>query len=309
MNKSIYRNSIIIIILLLASLPVFSQEMSCNSFHANWSPDGGKIVFDGMRDGKQGIYSLDLKTNTVSLVIDNLGRDAHPVWSPDGRLIAFQTTRDTAKSFLVDIYVMTPDRSVYKKLFEKEGFSGVPAWSLDGSKIAFQYMPLNSWDEFSVNKWHIYVMDSGGQNQKQITSDDAHNQVPNWSPDGKLLVYYSNRTGNDQIYTMNPDGSDSKRLTHTTHNETTPVFSPDGKRIAFKSDRTGTKEAFIMNADGSSIKTLTTGMEIEGVPFWSSDGERIAFQSAKSGTTELYSIDVNADKLVQLTSCNNNSKP
>lgn len=306
MNKLARKNLAISLFLLLVTLPVFSQGPRCNSFHANWTKDGSKLVFDGMRDGKQGIYSLDIKTNTVSLVVDNPGRDAHPFWSPDGKMIAFQTTRDTAKSFLVDIYVITPDRSVYKKLFQGEGFSGVPAWAPDGSKIAFQFMPLNSWDEFraNTNRWHIYVMDKDGRNQKQLTSDNANNQVPNWSPDGTLLIYYSNKTGNDQIYTMKPDGSNAERITHTGYNESTPVFSPDGKKIAFKSDRTGTKEAFVMMADGSHVKALTTGMAIEGAPFWSPDGECIVFHSAQSGTSELYSVEVNTGKLVQLTHCN-----
>ena len=77
---------------------------------------------------------------------------------------------------------------------------------------------------------------------------------PMFSPDGKKIVFESNRSGNFEIYTINTDGSDIKQLTHDTSFDGTPAWSPDGKSIVFASERDKDPEIYIMNADGSNQK-------------------------------------------------------
>jgi TolB protein len=112
---------------------------------------------------------------------------------------------------------------------------------------------------------------------------------PMFSPDGKKIVFESNRNGNFEIYTINTDGSDIKQLTHDTAFDGTPVWSPDGKWIVFASERDKDSEIYIMNTDGSSQKRITTEKGDDSHPKFTPDGKRIIFCSAR--TTADLTID------------------
>jgi len=63
-----------------------------------------------------------------------------------------------------------------------------------------------------------------------VLGDDG---MPDYSSDGKRIVFTSNRDQQGEIYVMNPDGSGQKRLTRRRGDDWAPRFSPDGTRIAF----------------------------------------------------------------------------
>src|SRR5215470_14167314 len=67
-----------------------------------------------------------------------------------------------------------------------------------------------------------------------------------------LIVFQSNRAGNEDIYVVNPDGTGLSQLTNDPGLDDLPKWSPDGKRIAFVSDRDGNPEIYVMNANGSN---------------------------------------------------------
>ena len=82
-------------------------------------------------------------------------------------------------------------------------------------------------------------------------------EVPRWSPDGRKIVFMTNRDGNFEIYVMDADGRNQKRLTQNVYNDRFPSWSPDGKHIAYSSTATAASFAlpspsaiFVMDADG-----------------------------------------------------------
>ncbi|MFT3891013.1 MAG: hypothetical protein QM730_05215 [Anaerolineales bacterium] len=77
----------------------------------------------------------------------------------------------------------------------------------------------------------VYVMNSDGSEQTNLTNNSAEDWFPTWSPDGEQLAFSSDRDGNPAIYIMNIDGSNLIRLTETSNSF--PAWSPDGTRIAF----------------------------------------------------------------------------
>ena len=85
---------------------------------------------------------------------------------------------------------------------------------------------------------------------------------PTPSPDGKLVLFQSNRTGRWEIYVMNIDGSDQARLTDFMGDNVTPVWSPDGKLIAFAASLEGNSDIYVMNSDGDEVKGLRTTQEM-----------------------------------------------
>src|SRR5690242_21289634 len=83
---------------------------------------------------------------------------------------------------------------------------------------------------------------------QQAKYTDEH---PAISPDGRQLVFMSDRDGDIEIYTMRIDGTHAQRLTHSAGRDAHPSWSPDGKQIYFQSPRdTPAPQIFVMNADG-----------------------------------------------------------
>ena len=82
----------------------------------------------------------------------------------------------------------------------------------------------------------IWLMDLGSGQARQLTSDDADNTSPIFSPDGKSLAFVSTRDGSANLYSLPLDGGEAKRLTNISTGVSDPVWSPNGKWIAFASD-------------------------------------------------------------------------
>jgi len=91
------------------------------------------------------------------------------------------------------------------------------------------------------------------------------NQFPHWSPDGRQIVFTSDRDGDPEIYVVNADGSDLRRLTSVPGRDAHPSFSRDGKRIVFQSPRDGgDTNVYVMNLDGSGQTRLECGRDRQG---------------------------------------------
>ena len=88
-----------------------------------------------------------------------------------------------------------------------------------------------------------------------VLGDDG---MPDFSPDGRRIVFTSNRDRQAEIYVMNRDGSGQRRLTHRPGDDFMPRFSRDGGRIAFTS-LPGT--VMVMNADGSGLRRIAAGTD------------------------------------------------
>ena len=167
--------------------------------------------------------------------------------------------------------------------------------------------------------WEIYVMDVDGGNPRNLTNDPSDDRDPSWSPDGKRIVFFSNRDGHvidgrptSEIYVMDADGSNPQNLTNDRNDDRFPSWSPDGKRIAFVSDRDGPPRYFdiyVMDADGGNLQRLTSDPRDDRNPSWSPDGERIVFGARREGhfetkfavTYEIYVMDADGGNQQRLT--------
>jgi len=220
--------------------------------------------------------------------------------------IAF-TTIDLVSSRNV-IYVMDFDGSNLVQLTNGDYSNLDPAFSPDGSRIAFSSrrgdLPSVEFTELTGER-NIYVMNSDGSNQTQLTDSTLATWNPAWSPDGLRIVFDANKPGRYTgwaIYVINIDGTNLQRLTSNSKSNVAPVWSPDGSRILYFLLEVGKSGFFTMNPDGSNKVRLTNNNEDGVYATWSPDGTKIAFRSRREAENwDIYIMDSDGSNQVNLS--------
>jgi dipeptidyl aminopeptidase/acylaminoacyl peptidase len=257
-------------------------------------------------------------------------RDTMPRWSPDGRWLAFASNRGDEKA-PANIYVIPAEGGEARRLTElKESVEHIE-WSPDSTRIAFIarardeayeeederkreprrftriFHKLDSVGFTGDRRKHVFVVDLGGGEPRQLTSGDFEHGGPTWSPDGKRLVIDGLRDERwdtqliQRLYLLDVDaGGEPRALTGDDGSYETPSFSPDGSRIAYRmivEDGTDPHHTQIgvMNADGGEARLLTTSLDRQCGPYpdyrelvW--DGNRLVFTIEDGGNIHLYSV-------------------
>lgn len=132
----------------------------------------------------------------------------------------------------------------------------------------------------------VVVVGIDGRVVRRLTSDRrASDYFPVWSPDGRRVVFVSNRDGDDELFVMSANGSGLRQLTRNRAVDTTPAWSPDGRSLVFASNRAGGEhKLYVLRVDTGSARQLTRGPRtaFDVAPSWSSDGKLIAFASNRA---------------------------
>src|SRR5205085_1455301 len=113
------------------------------------------------------------------------------------------------------------------------------AWSPDGTKIAFTRAPGYNMG----GSPEVYVMNSDGSAQTDLTNHPAADGQPSWSADGMKIAFTSNRDGDGEIFVMNADGTSPTQLTHDADDESDPAWSPGNSSTISPPTRTVTPTA------------------------------------------------------------------
>jgi dipeptidyl aminopeptidase/acylaminoacyl peptidase len=117
---------------------------------------------------------------------------------------------------------------------------------------------------------------------------------PDWSPDGKQIVFVSNLSGRNNLWIVPAEGGWPLQLTVSDQRQTAPAWSPDGKWIAYQSDYDGDEQwdIFLVSPKSGMVVNLTNTREIaEEDPIWSPDGRYVAYQ-VKPKTSSVFEIDI-----------------
>jgi Tol biopolymer transport system component len=204
--------------------------------------------------------------------------DQEADWSPNGRKIAFQRRvscpaggpRNGLDNFCDLVYTVNRDGKSLKLLVpcdfaDKCHVVDTPAWSPDGSKIAFQYGVSNpSYTEsfnFDAGIWIVYANGKGLRQVTQLTPGTSWDRGPQWSPDGKRLVFVRTdlKLQADAVFTVKVDGTDLVQVTPWELNAGDgPDWSPDGRWLLFRAEPAdGSSNVYKSRPDGTGLVNLT----------------------------------------------------
>ncbi|MFN6387724.1 MAG: TolB family protein [Bacteroidota bacterium] len=317
-----FKYIIYLLLFVVLATPVFAQYATQDSVHfagekyfknvrqltfggdnaeAYWSYDGKSIVFQ-KTNPKEGIFCdqifvakvpiTDAQKFTPKMIGTGKGRSTCAYFLPDGKHIIYASTHLGA-----DTCPPVPDRSKY------------------GNKYIW---PL-------YNSYDIFMADMSGKIVKQITSAKGYDAEATVSPDGKKMIYCSDKSGDLELYVMDLKSGKEMRVTNELGYDGGAWFSPDGTKIVWRASRPKTPEAikeykellaegmvaptnmevFVANADGSNAKQITALGQANWAPNFTPDGKHIIFcsnQEYKRGFPfNMYLIDLEGKGLEKIS--------
>ncbi len=145
----------------------------------------------------------------------------------------------------------------------------------------------------------VYIINVDGSGIRQITNEQDGACQPDWSPDGKRLVYVTpckqklDVYQGSSLYLIDANGENRTALPTSLGGDFEPAWSPDGKRIAFTSQRDGYMEIYMITLETNQITRLTRAQDVaRGVharmPAWNPVGFQLAYVLKRSGTTQIW---------------------
>ncbi|MBI1788296.1 MAG: PD40 domain-containing protein [Acidobacteria bacterium] len=152
----------------------------------------------------------------------------------------------------LDLWTMRPDGSRKKRITTAAGYDGGAVFSRDGKKLVWRahhprtpeslarYQGLLKENLTAPMKMELMVSDADGRNPRAITDFNCASFAPTFTPDGKQIVFASNKHNCDgrrfELYRVNLDGTGLEQITDLGGFTSFPEFSPDGKKLVFVSD-------------------------------------------------------------------------
>lgn len=247
------------------------------------------------------------------------GDNAEAYWSYDGKWLVFQRTNVKEGLPCDQIYIgKVPEKKgekfEYKLVSTGKGRTTCPFFTKDGKHIIYASTHLGSSDCPPVpdrakygNKYiwplyesyDIFMADLDGKIVKQLTSAKGYDAEATLSPDGKKMVYTSDKDGDLELYIMDLATGSEKRVTSIPGYDGGAWFSPNGKKIIWRASRPKTDteikeykellaghmvaptnmEVWVANADGTDARQVTSYGQANWAPAYMPDSKRIIFAS------------------------------
>jgi Tol biopolymer transport system component len=172
------------------------------------SPDGRTIVFTSLKGGDLDIYTMGVDGSNLRQLTNTAGYDGGPFFSPDGKQIVYRAYHPTDSAELaeyrsllaqhivrpnkMEIWLMQADGSNQHQITHLGGANFAPFFTPDGRRIIFSSNYRNPRGPGARN-FDLYLIDPDGSNLEQVTTNPEFDGFPQFSPDGRQLVWESGR--------------------------------------------------------------------------------------------------------------------
>jgi serine/threonine-protein kinase len=186
-------------------------------YHPAWSADGRALVFAGTQDGNLEIYRTDANGARIERLTNDQAEDDYPSFTPDGEQIVWESNRDGHWQ----IFGMTQDgmRRLVEPVPGRD--DRYPRVSPDGAQLVFA-----SNRDRADGKLEIYIQALPNGSPRRLTSfRSGTSSGPQWSSDGRQIVFWSNaRANNNDLYIVPAAGGTPSALTFGPADERWPVL-------------------------------------------------------------------------------------
>jgi TolB protein len=240
--------------------------LECEVARPRISPDGTRIAFAiVMDDGSFQIATVAADGSDLRILTATPGYAETPDWSADGSWLIYSHASRACVDFeecvledgnLWNLWRMSADGSDQRLIGNPDTFDWEPRLSPDGTEVVFsRFDPA---DDFSIS---LVIRDLATGEERMVTTDDRNLEHPDWSPDGRWIVYNPTDCGAcqqiERVPVDDPDAAPEVLYpADATHAGFKPVYSPDGSAIAF-----GCRPGLCrMSADGSGVVMLAASV-------------------------------------------------
>ena len=125
----------------------------------------------------------------------------------------------------------------------------------------------------------IYIMNSDGSKQENLTRHPSRDLAPAWSPTGEHIAFNSDRDGTRDVYIMDANGKNVRKVFRRLAYREYPVWSPDGKKLVYTN--AADWSIYVGIIEGGHEERITSTNFLGGSPAWSPDGSEVAFISTE----------------------------
>jgi dipeptidyl aminopeptidase/acylaminoacyl peptidase len=299
------------------------------------SPDGKSVVYvrnsmSVLKDRRQGrLWIVGADGSGHRKLTAGEAQESSPRWSPDGGSLAYVADSDEGS----EIFLRWMDGGQTARLTQLPKSPSGIAWSPDGRWLAFSMLVAEEEPELAKGpkkpedaEWaeaprvitrvrheadgqgylepgysHLFVLPADGGTARQVTSGDFHHrEAPQWTPDGKSLIFSANRDPDweyefvdSEVYELSLEDGAIRALTDRDGPDRDPSVSPDGKWIAYVGydDRVRTYQVarlYVMRRDGSEKRVVVTDLDRSvSDPVWDASGKKIYFRYTDRGNSKI----------------------
>ena len=179
---------------------------------SSFSPDGRYLAYTAQRRGKDVLYILDVrKRETIRLIdIPGIEQVLSPSWSPDGRQLVITGN----VGGITDLYLINADGTGLRQLTKDRYGDMQPTWSPDGKTIAFASDRDTDFEVLRLGRWKVSLYDLAANTVTEIPGQAGLNINPQWAPDGRSLIFVSDRTGTANLFLYDLDAKEHYQLTN-----------------------------------------------------------------------------------------------